>query len=386
MGDFGAIIDPYRVAPPSGDLLTSILQFAAMNQDMQRRRAADVEQGATNQMINQANGWQGVDPFKVQAFDTQNSQNRLAVNADQRAGAAENRAQQTFDDNRQFASDYIRNVQPQLVGPYLGGFAGVQPNPAAAQAIMGFLGQQAGFNQEQIAKRGMLAEELKNRLALNEADNAAALARAQAVAGIQSKAAVDEINAKQGLIDKNREANYAKALSGLNGEADPMAVAMANGLDANQTMLFLQEADKRKLGRESAATAEKLKQMQAQEAVRGLPMTQEQVKSSRDEAWNQKHKFWNHLPEGEFNRIYALDENKQPYITPKGRELLDQIAAQIRYNDASMANAAAASSGASFNPYVTRSSARPLPGNPGIPLSELQKIIPHIVAMVKANQ
>lgn len=218
MGDFGQIIDPYRVAPATGNL-QDYNQFAARAEQIDAMRTAAMLAAATRQYLAQQNGLpQGVDPMAVQQYSGNEQQQRLAASADRRAwdtnALAHNRdtrAQKDFESKYQFANGFINNL-PQQTDP-LAHAAQMGGGPAGAELLAKLLGDKQVHQND-----------YDTRVNINNADNAAMLTRTQMTLDAQRKAKEWELNQQQQYETGQRQSGILALQQFLN-TGDPSHLA-----------------------------------------------------------------------------------------------------------------------------------------------------------------
>lgn len=166
MGEYGQIIDPYRVAPAQGGL-DELLNFVRTRAQYGREVQADEQLQATLGFLGgQAGLPQGVNPFDVQKYQGEGLNQQVVK------GDFDNR-QTDFRQKQEFAQGFMGSAQAnptlqQSQDPYTQALLAAGMNPYAAQGLSGLLGGQA-------EKKG----ELDTRIAMNNADNTAAAERAR---------------------------------------------------------------------------------------------------------------------------------------------------------------------------------------------------------------
>lgn len=248
MGDFGQIIDPYRVAPAQGNIQDYGL-FAARDEQTQALRVAQALAAATRQYLGQQQGLpQGVDPNAVQAYGGETQRQDLLGQQNTRANAQEGRSAQDHQSKYDYANKFL-GALPQQSDPVL----------SAAQQGGGVYG--AELLGQLLGGQFTRSGELENRSAMNDADNVAAENRLRAELQIRGDADVDKEAREQGRM-KDMRGQLAEAtkrfmmgdpegLLALNpqlaGDPDFMLQADANKktYDARQKQIADEEQAKR---------------------------------------------------------------------------------------------------------------------------------------------
>lgn len=176
MSEYGDLIEPYRVAPPKGDPMLGIQQFAqnryALGQQMQKDALAEATRGFLRQQLGLD---QSVDPFSLQQYRGED------INQQVQSGDYGMR-HQDFQDKQNFANSFMTNAQndPSVRGsndPYTRLLAAVGANPYAANALSGVLGNRSQNADNLAANQQTHQADLSARLQMNDADNKAAAER-----------------------------------------------------------------------------------------------------------------------------------------------------------------------------------------------------------------
>lgn len=166
MGEYGTIIDPYRVAPAQGGL-DELLNFVRTRAQYGREvQANDQLQATLGFLGGQAGLPAGVNPFDVQKYQGEGL-NQKVVEGDFNNRQTDFRQKQEFSQG--FMGSAMQNpTLQQSQDPYTQALLAAGMNPYAAQGL-----------SEQLGGQSQRQGELQGRIDMNNADNTAAAERAK---------------------------------------------------------------------------------------------------------------------------------------------------------------------------------------------------------------